>query len=422
MDERRAQAIFSRFVQIPSVTGSPGEETACRLLEKVLDEYKISHERISEDPGRPNLLACLPSTCPRSKPTLVLISHIDVVDGDQAKWHFPVFSGESVDGRIRGRGTLDTKQLTMMELAAFTSLVQSKRCRDVYFLATVDEECGSRFGMETVCRKRPKLFENAFVINEGGGFPVYVDGRPYMTVTVGEKSLFRVRLSAKGTGGHASVPTDNQAVVHLAAALEKLFSGPCQLESGSRRAAEAIERIIKGKQLEGAAAMLYDYTRGSSLSMRNWQIGQRVNVLPTSVECIIEIRSRPRTDPAEVAAFVRKKLEGTRCFYEMLPAEEGFECGLDDPMLQLLSDSTKKAGHPMPIFPMLALGRTDGRYFGKSGSRVYGCSPCTQDDPFDQVLRMVHGSDESIAEASFRFGCQTLGHAISEFCTEECTP
>lgn len=417
MDKLRAQALFSALVQIPSLCCSPGEEAACRLLEEALDEYGITHERICDDPKRPNLLAFLPSSRPTDEAPLLLISHFDVVDGEQEGWHFPAFSGECVEGRIRGRGTLDTKQLTIMELAAFTSLAKERRRRDVYFLATLDEETGSSQGMEAVFRKRPKLFENAVVINEGGGFPVFIDGNPWMTLTLGEKSLFKVKVSAKGTGGHASVPTDDQALVHLASGLEKLFTAPCELNSGSRRIAEAIESVTAGKQLEGTAAILYDYARNSSLHLRNWRIGQRVNVLPSEVECVVELRSLPYTDADEAEAFFRENLRETRCTYEMLTSDEGFESGLSAPMVQLLQEGARAAGHPMPVFPMLALGRTDGRFFGQSGSRVFGCSPCTKDDPFDQVLRMVHGPNESIAETSFHFGLQTLAYAVREYCT-----
>ena len=64
------------------------------------------------------------------------------VDGDADKWNWPVFGGVEDGGRIYGRGTLDTKHLTVMELNAFLNLKRSGRKlkRDVYFLATIDEE------------------------------------------------------------------------------------------------------------------------------------------------------------------------------------------------------------------------------------------------------------------------------------------
>ena len=419
MDTTQALALFQRLIQVPSVTATPAEDAACALLESVLDEYGVAHERVCETPDRPNLLARLPASAPCGEPPLVLISHIDVAGGDETQWKFPMFGGEIREGRVCGRGTLDTKHLTIMELMAFTALVGRPLCRDVVFVATVDEEAGSEHGMAAVKRLRPALFQNAEVINEGGGFPVFVQGKPYLTVTMGEKSIFRVRVSAKGAGGHASAPTGDQAVVKLAAALEKLFAKPCLLESGSRRIADAIERLSGGQPLEGAAANLYDYARGTSLSMRGWQLGERVNVLPASTECVVEIKTRPHTEPDEVKGWLSERLAGTQAEWELLSFEDGFESDPDAPLLGLLAEGAKRAGHPLPLFPMLALGRTDGRFFGPEGSAVFGCSPCLEQDSFDRVLTMVHGPNESIAEASFRFGCDTLTYAIATHCIKE---
>ncbi len=112
---------FMELLRIPSVTGSSGEEKACAFLESILADHGITGERICREPDRPNLLAVIRAEHPQKEP-LVLISHIDVVDGDPEKWSHPVFGGEQDGGRIWGRGTLDTKQLTMMELYAFLSL------------------------------------------------------------------------------------------------------------------------------------------------------------------------------------------------------------------------------------------------------------------------------------------------------------
>ena len=86
----------------------------------------------------------------------------------------------------------------MMELYAFLNLKKQENHlnRDVYFLATIDEEAGSSFGMEYVRQERPNLFQNAMVINEGGGFPLHINGKNYMMLTVGEKAVCKIKISA----------------------------------------------------------------------------------------------------------------------------------------------------------------------------------------------------------------------------------
>ena len=119
--ESEIRQFFLDFLRIPSVTGSPGEERACEYLESVLNRYGIAHRRVNRIPTRPNLLAKLSAAHP-VLPPIILISHIDVVDGDSEKWSHPVFSADTAQGRIWARGTLDTKHLTMMELYALVHL------------------------------------------------------------------------------------------------------------------------------------------------------------------------------------------------------------------------------------------------------------------------------------------------------------
>ena len=237
---------FMELLRIPSVTGSgaDGEEKACAFLEHILQENGIKTERIAKDLHRPNLLAAIHAPRAEKEP-VVLISHIDVVPGIQEEWTHPVFGAQKADGRIFGRGTLDTKQLTMMELYAFLNLKKQENHlnRDVYFLATIDEEAGSSFGMEYVRQERPNLFQNAMVINEGGGFPLHINGKNYMMLTVGEKAVCKIKISAEGTGGHASAPGENQALLKLAEGLRRIFAAEKELTCGSRRTWETMRRI-----------------------------------------------------------------------------------------------------------------------------------------------------------------------------------
>lgn len=115
---------------------------------------------------------------------LILMSHTDVVAAQASQWKFPPFEAQEVDGYIYGRGTVDTKQLTAMELTAFLALKEKEipLKRDVYFLATSDEESGSAYGLQwfldheitvgETTKTGRELFRGSDVISEGGGFPV----------------------------------------------------------------------------------------------------------------------------------------------------------------------------------------------------------------------------------------------------------
>ncbi len=409
---------FAELIRIPSVTGSAGEEQACAYLESILARYGIQSERIARIKERPNLLAGIRAAHPQKEP-LVLISHIDVVDGDKEQWSHPVFGGERAGGRIWGRGTLDTKQLTMMELYAFLRLAgqEEQLNRDVWFLATIDEEGGSAYGMEYVKSVRPELFQEAMVINEGGGFPLHINGQDYMMLTVGEKAVCKVRVWAEGTGGHASAPGPDQAMLKLASGLRRIFAAEKELTCGSHHTQETMKQIVGSGDWDNAVgADIFGYAGQNSIGMRNYQIGERSNVIPACAEAVLEFKVLPGTRREEIEAFLERQLSGLPIHYEISGYEPGFESNFDNSRLKELAadldEAGKRHGFTGRTLPMLALGRTDGRFFGSEGSMVYGCSPLLMEDSFDVVLPKVHGNNESIGEDSFIFGCRVLDEVI----------
>ena len=422
MNAEQNKEAFLEFIRIPSITGSEGEEKACAFLEEILNEHGISSERIAKTPERPNLLAVIRAAHPEKEP-LVLISHIDVVDGDEEKWTHPVFGAERAEGRIWGRGTLDTKHLTMMELYSFLQLKgrEEELNRDVWFLATVDEEKGSEYGMAYVKTVRPELFSHAVVINEGGGFPLHINGKNYMMLTVGEKAVCKVKIKAEGTGGHASAPGDNQAIQKLSKGLFHIFSAEKELTCGSRRTYETMKQITGSEEWDNpVGADIFGYAGQNSIGMRGYQIGERSNVIPAKAETTLEFKVLPETTEEDIRTFLEKHLKGDEVSFEILGFEPGFESSFENSRLRDLTDSLQDAcqrhGLDCEVLPMLALGRTDGRFFGSEGSMVYGCSPLLMGDSFDVVLPKVHGNDESILEESYEFGVNVLYDIISRIC------
>lgn len=419
---------FLEFLRIPSVTGSPGEEQACAFLERILDGYGIGHHRVSRNPARPNLVAKIPAANP-TQPPMLLISHIDVVDGSEEAWSHPVFSAHRAEGRIWARGTLDTKHLTMMELYAFVHLKghEAELTRDVYFIATIDEEGGSADGMGYLRQAEPELFARGMVINEGGGFPLRINGESYLMLTVGEKAVCRVRLQAEGTGGHASAPGDDQAMLKMAAALKAVFSHEGELTCGSRSTWETMRSIVGSEEWDNPVGRdIFGYSGQNSIGMRAYQLGQRSNVIPAWVEALLEFKVLPGSRPEDITAYLDRVLEGcqVRCTVESF--EDGFESNMTNSALARLAaeleDSCARFGFRARVLPMLALGRTDGRFFAGTESLVYGCSPTLMGDSFDVVLPKVHGNDESILEESFLFGCRVLNELICKYCGWEVLP
>src|SRR5262249_3732320 len=147
----------------------PGAETpAARAVAQKLEAAGITAEVIESSPGRGNVYARLPGRG-RGRP-IVLLSHLDVVPADPHGWRMPPFSGTREDGYVYGRGALDCKGVTAMELMTLLAIKQSGEPldRDVILLATADEETGGKEGAGWITQHRPDLVAGAeYLLNEG---------------------------------------------------------------------------------------------------------------------------------------------------------------------------------------------------------------------------------------------------------------
>ena len=201
-------ALLKDLVRI-NTTNPPGEEEKLLLyLERILQEHRIPYVYQKSAKGRGNLLAWQLADQAEEAP-LILMSHTDVVAAQASQWKFPPFEAQEVDGYIYGRGTVDTKQLTAMELTAFLALKEKEipLKRDVYFLATSDEESGSAYGLQwfldheitvgETTKTGRELFRGSDVISEGGGFPVVGGKREFYLCESGQKSCGTVEFTVK---------------------------------------------------------------------------------------------------------------------------------------------------------------------------------------------------------------------------------
>jgi len=118
--------------------------------------------------GRGNVVARLRGSDHGDTGALLLLSHLDVVPAEAERWRYPPFSGALADGYVWGRGALDTKQLTVMELMAVL-LLQRRNVplrRDVVLAATADEEVGGECGLGWLLEEHPDLL--ACGVPDGG--------------------------------------------------------------------------------------------------------------------------------------------------------------------------------------------------------------------------------------------------------------
>ena len=151
---------------------------------------------------------------------ILLMSHHDVVEAT-GTWEHEPFSGDiDEEGRVWGRGTVDTKASLFCIFTAIEELLAQgyvPEC-DVYIGSSCTEEWSGPGAPSTVQYLKDQGVRLALVLDEGGMIleePIAGVKGTYGMVGVVEKGYGDVKFIAKGKGGHASAPGKNTPLVRL---------------------------------------------------------------------------------------------------------------------------------------------------------------------------------------------------------------
>lgn len=377
--------------------------------------------------NRGNLLAHLPATVTPAAPPIVLMSHVDVVAADAAAWRYPPFAAEMADGYIYGRGTVDTKQLTVMELIAFFAAKDLPvRTRDVYFLATCDEESGSAYGLQYLL-SHPialngrmvdghALFTGSDVISEGGGFPVVVKDTVFYLCETGQKGCGSVRFKVTDRVSQNPFMPTGDAVTRAMSLVQDISKTP--LPGTALEVSRDFEQALK--DAAGGAAgwegLLSPGMRGVLAAMR------RSTLTPTlihgrntaQVEVVCDVRLLPGFTREDLIPLLDGFKSKWDCDYQIESLSTGYQSAggalikvLEKALLARLDEPSAR------LLPFVSMGSSDGRFLTPYHANVYGFSPVLKwDMTFDSAVRMVHGTDERIHAQSVHFGCEVLTAAL----------
>ncbi len=167
-----------------------------------------------------SILLCLKSKNPKGKP-IILMSHQDVVEAT-GEWKYPPFSGAIEEGRVWGRGTVDTKGSLFCIFQAVEELIEEgyENNVDIYISSSNTEEVAGLGGPKIVEYLKSNNVKAQFLIDEGGMIksePLKGAKGKFAMIGVLEKGTCNFKFVAKGNGGHASAPSKNTPIPRLAA-------------------------------------------------------------------------------------------------------------------------------------------------------------------------------------------------------------
>jgi acetylornithine deacetylase/succinyl-diaminopimelate desuccinylase-like protein len=417
--------LLQRLIRVDT-TNPPGNETAAaELLREYFEASHVECELIAKVPERANLVARIPGG---DGPSLLFLSHTDVVLADPSEWSVPPFSGEVREGEVWGRGALDMKGQVAANAVAIASLAREgfRPSGDLIFAAVADEEVGDGFGLQWLCEEHPEAVRCDYAINEGGGERVeLVDGRPIYQATVAEKATAPFRLLVRGRSGHASMPgiADN-ALVNAARLIERLAAfrpepqlGP-EVEEFLRvvlgEVPPASEAVARTRKIAPAAADVVEPLLTATFSTTMISASPKRNVIPALCEVEVDCRLLPGQHPEDVEPMIRAVL-GSDVEYELEWIEEpqgGTRSPIDSPLWRALEEFVAEAEPGARAAPLACVGFTDSHWLRAAfGTVAYGFFPTTGEMPPEVAASLVHSADERVPVSDLELGVRWLRHA-----------
>ena len=136
---------------------------------------------------------------------LVLMSHSDVVPAD-GEWKYPPFDGILAEGKIWGRGSVDTKSSFCAILEAVESLLNENFVpeKDVYILSSYSEEVAGDGAPNAVQWMKDNGVSVGLVVDEGGAVlesPVAALDKDLLAIGICERSSVRFLIETKAGNG-----------------------------------------------------------------------------------------------------------------------------------------------------------------------------------------------------------------------------
>src|SRR5208283_2985800 len=196
--EREVTELLRTLIRI-NTTNPPGNETAsANYIAQYLGKEGFKTEVIESTSGRGSVVTRLKGT--GEKPSLLLLSHLDVVAANAQEWSIDPFAGEVKDGYVYGRGAYDMKSMTAIEIMVMKLLDKNHVLLkgDVVLAGTADEEQGGEEGAGYLLRNYKEKVLCPYVINEGGGLAFPSKNGYVFPVQTAEKGILWLKIKAKG--------------------------------------------------------------------------------------------------------------------------------------------------------------------------------------------------------------------------------
>ena len=425
-----AITLLQQYIQI-NTSNPPGHEIlAADFFHRLFDAAKIPNKVYPYAPNRADFYAIVKGD--GTLRPLVLLNHMDVVRAQPESWKKLPFSGAILHGMLYGRGAEDMKDEGLMQ--AMVMLIAARHHlalrRDLIFLATADEEVNDT-GSAWFIKNHSDLLRGAeYLITEGGANLITTHRGTIYGIDVAEKAPYWVTLTARGRGGHGSIPLPDsapnrlvealhrvihwQTPVHLLPSVEEYFHQIASVEneplaSKFRNIRQSLKNPDFVKQL--SADEDFDYQIRDTVALTVLKGSEQTNVIPDTASAQLDVRLLPGDDPAVFTQELKQVIDDPRIEITPVtvfrkPNSSSTHTELYRTLVSVIHQYNPKA----LVVPLLDSGYTESQMYRQLGINCYGFVPI---EVTPEVDATEHAANERVPVEQIRRGIKMLYEAVA---------
>ena len=438
--ESQAISWLQSLIRINTSNPPGSDAAAAKYLQGVLKNEGIDSEIFESAPGRDFIVARLSATAlPNPSRALLLVGHLDTAPADASKWNADPFGGVIQGSYLYGRGAIDDKSMTVANLAVLIALKRSNAhlARDVIFFADSDsrgDDAGIRFAINSHWDK----IAAGFAINTGGRV-VLNDGKvQYVGIQVDEKVSRNLNVIATGTPGRTSLPDPNNAITHLAAAIQKIaayetrpeftflthdyFGSLAKIEDNETakwmRALEDPTRQAHAAQKLSEQDPVWGAMMRSTIAPAIIQAGDHPNAIPAEARGVVNLRLLPGDLIEPLVAKLQQAVDDSQVQLQLdanapppAPASS-----IESDLYSTIAQAAKQQFPGSAVLPYMSIESTDSPFLRERSVQTYGLLPFAL---ADKDVLDAGGPNERIDLDTFRKGVEFLYAIVTNFTVEK---
>ncbi len=362
------------------------------------------------------------------KKPIVLVGHQDVVPAEDGEWKFPPYSGEISEGKVWGRGAMDCKGTLYAELQAIEELMEEGLVPE-YDVYVASSDCEETFGPGSNKTKeylRDKGVKPYMVLDEGGSIVKEVFPGlkcPYAVIGIYEKGQANIKFTARGKGGHSSMPPKNNPMARLGKLMahfdkknyfERVLSKEAKemFVSLSENLSQPLKFMLKHVNIFGGLIKFIlprvspfgQALMATTMIFTQASASNAPNVIPQEASVIANLRISQHQNTMACLEICKKVAKKFDVEAELMPSWNDASPIVDTQSegFLYLKNCVKEYFPAIGVTPYIIMGGTDCRFYQDICDCAMRFSPIMLDK---QQLEAMHASDENV-------GIEDLAEAV----------